>query len=480
MPFTADIGLEVHAELATRSKMFCSCAVVDSVSATPNSAVCPVCEGLPGALPVLNEKAVEYALRVALALGCKVAHQSIFVRKNYFYPDLPKGYQISQFESPLAENGTITYSVTGSEKIARIRRVHLEEDTGKLIHIHTDKEDFSLVDLNRAGVPLLEIVSDPDMHSAEEASAYARALRSVLQALGVNSGDMEKGVIRFEANVSLHPIGREGLGTRVEIKNLNSFRAMERAIRYQLEIQQTIYESGGEVEQETLGWDDLAGVTYSQRSKEDSHDYRYFPEPDLPPLVVDTEWLDRIRSGLPELPRERQYRFIRDYGLAKAESSLLAEEISLADYFEETVRSGVEPRAAVKWITGEIFAWMKESGQEIGQIKVPPVSLANLIGMVQRGEINQATAKSILNRLLAKGGDPAMIVSTEGLQQVTDMDAIRKVVTSVLEANPGAVEKYRSGKPTVEQWLFGQAMREAGGKADPQLVREELQRQLNN
>ena len=479
MPFTADIGLEVHAELATRSKMFCSCAVVDSVSATPNSAVCPVCEGLPGALPVLNEKAVEYALRVALALGCKVAHQSIFVRKNYFYPDLPKGYQISQFESPLAENGTITYSVTGSEKIARIRRVHLEEDTGKLTHIHTDKEDFSLVDLNRAGVPLLEIVSDPDMHSAEEASAYARALRSVLQALGVNSGDMEKGVIRFEANVSLHPIGREGLGTRVEIKNLNSFRAMERAIRYQLEIQQTTLGSGGEVEQETLGWDDLAGVTYSQRSKEDSHDYRYFPEPDLPPLVVDTELLERIRSGLPELPRERQLRFILEYGLAKAESSLLAEELSLADYFEEMVRSGAEPHTAVKWITGEIFAWMKESGQEIGQIKVPPESLASLIGIVERGEINLATAKRVLSRMLAEGGDPAQIVSTEGLQQVSDMVAIRKVVTSVLDANPGAVEKYRSGKPTVEQWLFGQAMREAGGKANPQLVREELQRQLN-
>jgi len=479
MPFTADIGLEVHAELATRSKMFCSCAVVDSVSATPNSAVCPVCEGLPGALPVLNEKAVEYALRVALALGCKVAHQSIFVRKNYFYPDLPKGYQISQFESPLAENGTITYSVTGSEKIARIRRVHLEEDTGKLTHIHTDKEDFSLVDLNRAGVPLLEIVSEPDMHSAEEAIAYARALRSVLQALGVNSGDMEKGVIRFEANVSLRPTGRDGLGTRVEIKNLNSFRAMERAIRYQLGIQQTTLESGGEVEQETLGWDDLAGVTYSQRSKEDSHDYRYFPEPDLPPLVVDTEWLDRIRSGLPELPRERQYRFIRDYGLAKAESSLLAEELSLADYFEEMVRSGAEPHTAVKWITGEIFAWMKESGQEIGQIKVPPESLASLIGIVERGEINLATAKRVLSRMLAEGGDPAQIVSTEGLQQVSDMVAIRKVVTSVLDANPGAVEKYRSGKPTVEQWLFGQAMREAGGKANPQLVREELQRQLN-
>jgi aspartyl-tRNA(Asn)/glutamyl-tRNA(Gln) amidotransferase subunit B len=478
MQFTADIGLEVHAELATRSKMFCACAVVDSVSAPPNSAVCPVCEGLPGALPVLNEKAVEYALRVALALGCKVAPQSIFVRKNYFYPDLPKGYQISQFESPLAEHGNITFSVVGSDKKARIRRVHLEEDTGKLTHVHTDQEDYSLVDLNRAGVPLLEIVSEPDMHSAEEASAYARALRSVLQALGVNSGDMEKGVIRFEANVSLRPAGRDELGTRVEIKNLNSFRAMERAIRYQLDVQQSALESGGEVEQETLGWDDLAGVTYSQRSKEDSHDYRYFPEPDLPPLMVGKDWLERIRSGQPELPRDRQQRLIREYGLTKSETSLLAEEVSLADYFEETVRSGAEPREAVKWITGEIFAWMKESGCEIGQIKVPPLSLASLINMVHKGEINQATAKRILARTLVEGGDPAQIVSAEGLQQVTDKDAIRKVVANVLAANPGAVEKYRSGKPTVEQWLFGQVMREAGGKANPDLVREELQKQL--
>ena len=480
MKFTSDIGLEVHAELSTRSKMFCSCAVVDSISAPPNSAVCPVCEGLPGALPVLNERAVEYALRVALALECAVAQSSIFVRKNYFYPDLPKGFQISQFESPLAENGHLEFLISGEEKTVRIRRVHLEEDTGKLTHIHTEKDNYSLVDLNRAGVPLLEIVSEPDMHSAEEASAYARALRSVLQALGVNSGDMEKGVIRFEANVSLRPAGRDKLGTRVEIKNLNSFRAMERAIRYQLEIQQTTLESGEEVEQETLGWDDLAGVTYSQRSKEDSHDYRYFPEPDLPPLVISEDWLERIRSGQPELPRERQLRFIREYALTKSESSLLAEEEYLAVYFEETIRSEAEPREAVKWITGEIFAWMKESGCEIGQIKVSPPSLASLINMVKKGEINQATAKRILARMLVEGGDPAQIVAAEGLQQVTDKDAIRKVVTEVLAANPGAVEKYRSGKPTVEQWLFGQVMRSAGGKANPDLVREELQKQLKS
>ena len=478
MKYTADIGLEVHAELATRSKMFCSCAVVDSVSAPPNSAVCPVCEGLPGALPVLNERAVEFAMRVALALGCHVAPQSIFVRKNYFYPDLPKGYQISQFEYPLAEHGTLSFRLAGSENTVRIRRVHLEEDTGKLTHMRTEQEDYSLVDLNRAGVPLLEIVSEPDLHSAEEASAYGRALRAVLQTLGVNSGDMEKGVIRFEANVSLRPEGSESLGTRVEIKNLNSFRAMERAIRYQLQVQQTILEAGGQVEQETLGWDDLECVTYTQRSKEDSHDYRYFPEPDLPPLLVENEWLARVRAGLPELPLAREERLCGDYSLQPGEAALLAEEIPLADYFEETVRAGAEPRDALNWITGEIFAWMKEQESGITAVKASPAQLAALIGMVRGGEINLATAKRVLARMLSSGGDPAQIVAAEGLQQVSDTEFIRKSVTAVLQANPGAVEKYRSGKPTVEQWLFGQVMREAGGKANPQLLREELQRQL--
>jgi aspartyl-tRNA(Asn)/glutamyl-tRNA(Gln) amidotransferase subunit B len=480
MKFTTDIGLEVHAELSTRSKMFCSCAVVDSISAPPNSAVCPVCEGLPGALPVLNERAVEYALRVALALDCTIAPSSIFVRKNYFYPDLPKGFQISQFEFPLAENGRLEFSLSGEEQTARVRRVHLEEDTGKLTHVHTDKEEYSLVDLNRAGVPLLEIVSEPDMHSAEEASAYARALRSVLQALGVNSGDMEKGVIRFEANVSLRPYGSDILGTRVEIKNLNSFRSMERAIRCQLDLQQETLELGKLVEQETLGWDDITGATYSQRSKEDSHDYRYFPEPDLPPLIVSREWIERVRSQQPELPREKAKRFEEQYRIKRTESILLVEDAYVAEFFEKAVASSpeTEPGTLVKWMIGDVFAWMKENGSEIADIKASPESFAKLVCKIQNGDITQATGKKVLARLLKDGGDPAEIVSTEGLQQVTDKDAIRKVVAEVVAANPGAVEKYRSGKPTVEQWLFGQAMREAGGKANPQLVREELQQQL--
>lgn len=478
--YTTDIGLEVHAELATRSKMFCACAVVDSISAPPNSAVCPVCEGLPGALPVLNESAVEYGMRVALALGCTVAPRSTFVRKNYFYPDLPKGYQISQFELPLAEHGVIHFSVDGEERQVRVQRVHLEEDTGKLTHVRTEKGDYSLVDLNRAGVPLLEIVSEPDMHSAEEAAGYARALRAILQAVGVNSGDMEKGVIRFEANVSLRPPGSETLGTRVEIKNLNSFRAMERAIRYQVGRQQAALERGEKVEQETLGWDEAADATYSQRSKEDSHDYRYFPEPDLPPLLVSQEWVERVRGGLPELPRQKQERFVNEYHLGKNEAALLTEESATAQYFEEVAKAGAEPREAAKWITGEIFAWTKDSGLGIEKIKVTPAALAGLLDMVKAAEINLATAKRILARLLAEGGDPRQIVEAEGLQQVSDQGFIRKAVADVLAANPGAVEKYRSGKPTVEQWLFGQVMREIGGRANPAVVREELQRQLGD
>jgi aspartyl-tRNA(Asn)/glutamyl-tRNA(Gln) amidotransferase subunit B len=481
MKFTIDIGLEVHAELSTRSKMFCSCAVVDSISAPPNSAVCPVCEGLPGALPVLNERAVEYALRVALALECTIAPSSIFVRKNYFYPDLPKGFQISQFEFPLAENGHLEFSLSGEEQTVRIRRVHLEEDTGKLTHVHTEKEDYSLVDLNRAGVPLLEIVSEPDMHSAEEASAYARALRSVLQALGVNSGDMEKGVIRFEANVSLRPVGSDILGTRVEIKNLNSFRSMERAIRYQLELQQEKLELGKQVEQETLGWDDLTGTTYSQRSKEDSHDYRYFPEPDLPPLIVSREWIERVRTQQPELPREKAKRFEQQYRIKRTESILLVEDAYVAEFFEKAVASSpeTEPGTLAKWMIGDVFAWMKENGSEIADIKARPESFAKLVSMVQREEINQATGKKVLARLLVEGGNPEAIISKEGLQQVSDINAIKNLVAEVLAANPGAVEKYRSGKPTVEQWLFGQVMRVAGGKANPALVKAELNRQLS-
>jgi len=309
MKYEAVIGLEVHAEFSTESKMFCSCPVIDSTKSPPNIAVCPVCAGLPGVLPIVNQKAVEYAIRVALALDCEIANISIFDRKNYFYPDLPKGYQISQYEFPLAEHGCIPIDTSKGPRDIRVTRVHMEEDTGKLTHVHDNGQSYSLVDLNRAGVPLLEIVSEPDMHTIEEVRAYAEELRAILRYLKVNSGDMEKGVIRFEANVSVKPVDSEILGTRVEIKNLNSFKAMERSIAYQIDQQITKLERGEKVNQETLGWNDTTGETYSQRSKEEAHDYRYFPEPDLPPLTIERKWIEKIRTTLPELPREKAIRF---------------------------------------------------------------------------------------------------------------------------------------------------------------------------
>lgn len=482
MKYIADIGLEIHAELNTRTKMFCSCPVVDPTQVEPNIAVCPVCEGLPGTLPVVNQKAVELGIRAALALECKIASQSVFARKNYFYPDLPKGFQISQYELPLAEHGRITISTTDGERVVRIRRVHLEEDTGKLSHVSNKKRSYSLIDLNRAGVPLLEIVSEPDLHSAEEAGAYARSLRSILKTLGANTGNMEKGALRLEANVSMRVEGSNEMGTRVEIKNLNSFRAMERAISYQLVQQKRILETGGAVEQETLGWDDLNGLTISQRSKEEAHDYRYFPEPDLPPLVVDQGWVDQLKSELPELPRSKAIRFERDLGIRRADAHLLAEDLSLADYFERAVHSArtVPAKVIGNWILGELQSWMNEKDEPIETIKISPDEFAKLVGYVHEGKINQSTGKLVLIELLQAGGSAEKIIEKKGLQQVSDSSEIGRLVADVLSANPGEVEKFQSGKRSVEQWLFGQVMRAAGGKANPAVIREELSRQLHS
>jgi aspartyl-tRNA(Asn)/glutamyl-tRNA(Gln) amidotransferase subunit B len=379
MNYEAVIGLEVHAELMTQSKMFCACPVIDVTTAVPNTAICPVCAGLPGVLPVVNQRAIDFAIRVALALGCEIAHTSIFERKNYFYPDLPKGYQISQYEYPLAQRGVLRIDTPTGQRDIRITRVHLEEDTGKLTHKTKENESYSLVDLNRAGVPLLEIVSEPDLRTVEEVRAYAAALRSLLRYLGVNSGDMEKGVIRFEANVSVRPAGSSALGTRVEIKNLNSFRALERSAAYQIEQQIELLEHGGKVHQETLGWDENAGTTYSQRGKEEAHDYRYFPEPDLPPVVVEQDWIDTVRAGLPELPGQKRDRFLEQYGLTPYIVRQLVEERTVADYFEEVLRStaGLHPQNAANWITGELFGWMNQTGQSIQDCGLDPTNSDN-------------------------------------------------------------------------------------------------------
>lgn len=478
MSYSPVVGLEVHAELLTRSKMFCGCAVVDSVTAEPNTAVCEICTGMPGTLPVINQRAVEYALRVALALGCDIAQTSVFARKNYFYPDLPKGYQISQYELPLAVNGRLPIEPDSGQKTVRIRRVHLEEDTGKLDH----RDGYSLVDYNRSGVPLLEIVSEPDLNSVEEVKSYATALRSLLRYLEVNSGDMERGVIRFEANVSVLEEGKHELGTRTEIKNLNSFRAMVHAIAYEIERQSSILSSGGEIKQETLGWDEHTGETFSQRSKEEAHDYRYFPEPDLPPLVVDSSWIESIQAEIPELPFEKTDRFVQDFGLSHYTANVLAADKSVAEYFESSLKHtfAIPAEKIANWISTDLFALLNEAGASIDESNVKPESLAELVSLVENGEINTTSGKVVLEHIFKNGGSPRDVVKELNLGVIQDTEILRNHIREILEENPDQVQTYLSGKETVSQWFFGQVMRVTGGRAEPGTVHVILEQELDD
>ncbi|MFA9403205.1 MAG: Asp-tRNA(Asn)/Glu-tRNA(Gln) amidotransferase subunit GatB [Anaerolineales bacterium] len=470
--FEPVIGLEVHAELLTQSKMFCGCAVVDSTIAEPNTSVCEICTGMPGTLPVINERAIEFALRVALALHCTISETSVFARKNYFYPDLPKGYQISQFELPLAHDGWLAIETEAGEKRIRIRRVHLEEDTGKLFH----RQGHSLVDFNRSGVPLLEIVSEPDLSSIEEAKIYTTALRSVLRYLEVTTGDMEKGVIRFEANVSVRQAGSTELGIRTEIKNLNSFRAMTHALAYEVERQSNILKEGGEISQETLGWDEASSVTVSQRSKEEAHDYRYFPEPDLPPLHVEATWVAQIQSELPELPLGKRRRFVAEYGLSAYAAGVLTTERSIGDYFEAAVESApkVAPVKIANWLSGDLFGLLNQAGIDFPDNAVPPVDLARLVEMVETSEVNATSAKTILAEMVSSGKPPDDIVLTLGLSMIQDPEVIESIVRRVLAAHPRQVADYLDGNTGIFQWLFGQVMKEAEGRANPSDVRSAL------
>jgi len=481
MKYETVIGLEVHAEMATASKMFCCCRVVDTTQTEPNISVCPVCAGMPGSLPVVNQQAVEFGIRLALALECEVQHTSIFARKNYFYPDLPKGYQISQFEYPLALRGRMVVNTSEGEHVIRITRVHLEEDAGKLTHVHTGKEDYSLVDLNRAGVGLLEIVSEPDMHSIEDVRAYATNLRAIVRALNINSGDMEKGVIRFEANISIRPFGTTELGPRVEIKNLNSFRAMERGIAYELERQAVILDAGGKVDQETRGWNEEKQCTYVQRSKEDAHDYRYFTEPDLPPLIVDDAWIERVRAGLPELPAAKAIRYVDQYGLTKVEAALLSTDADGSTYFEACAAAlkKAPARTAATWLLGEVFAWINQSGETLNTLKVTPAMLAELIETAQSGLINLNTAKTVLGEMLSSGKGAQAIIQERGLAQISDNSFISDLVKGVLLQYPDELASYHAGKAALSNWFFGQVMKAAGGKANPAVLRAELQKQLD-
>ena len=479
MDYESIIGLEVHAELATRSKMFCACPVVDSTVAAPNVAVCPVCSGMPGVLPVVNRRAVEYALRVALALECEINFTSVFARKNYFYPDLPKGYQISQYELPLARHGRLVILTGQGECLVQIRRVHMEEDTGKLTHVSQNGQVYSLVDLNRAGVPLLEIVSEPDLHTAEEVRAYATALRSLLRYLCVNSGDMQKGVLRIEPNISVRPAGSQGYGTRTEIKNLNSFRALERSVAYEIQRQIESLSQGQPVVQETRGWDETRGVTFTQRVKETEDDYRYFPEPDLPPLVVEKHWVEEIRSSLPELPAARLRRFQQQYGLSAYDADVLVSDRPVADYYESVVNaSGASPKVVANWVSGELFSLLNQSALGIDACPVAPEALAELIRMVSRGEINQNTGKVVLGEMFQSGRSPEEIIASKGLRQISDSESLAGLVQQVLDENPDQVASYLGGKENLRRWLFGQVMRSARGQANPQVLEQELDRQL--
>ena len=469
MKYEPIIGLEIHGELLTNSKMFCSCSADYGSAPEPNTNICPTCTGLPGAMPVVNKKATELAALVGLALNCSVNKHNTFARKNYYYPDLPKGYQISQYELPIAEKGTLEVNDGENQLNIRVRRVHIEEDTAKLAH----EKNYALVDFNRAGVPLLEIVSEPDIRTVEAALDYATKVRAILRYLGVNSGDMEKGVLRFEANISVRPVGSDEFRTRTEIKNLNSFRALVRASQYEIERQIQIYEEGGTVVQETLGWDDVRGVTTSQRSKEEAHDYRYFPEPDLPPLQLSDAWIESIRSQLPELPEAKTARFIADFGLTPSEARLLTSEKSLANYFEGVVANSKSPAKTIhSWIAGEFMRYLNDSGLIIDDVTLAPETLAKLIDMVTDKTIGASAGKTVLTELFKNGGDPAQIVKEKNLLQMTDVSAIQEIVTKILNDNPKEVDDYNAGKETLFQWFMGQVARATKGKADPNVAKE--------
>jgi aspartyl-tRNA(Asn)/glutamyl-tRNA(Gln) amidotransferase subunit B len=485
MEYEPVIGLEVHAQIHTRSKMFCSCPVVeDTGDLPPNTCVCPVCTAMPGVLPVINRRAVEIAIMTGLALHCEAPPFTRFARKSYFYPDLPKGYQISQYTPvfpPLTVNGYLEIEpgikTEAGAKHIRINRAHLEEDTGKSYHVG----GVSLVDFNRAGVPLLEIVSEPDMRSAEEVLAYATKLRSILVYLGVNSGNMEKGVMRFEANVSVRPVGSDVLNPRHEIKNLNSFRALARSIEYEVRHQIEVYESGGTITQQTMGWDETREVTVPQRGKEYADDYRYFPEPDLPILEISREWVEELRAHLPELPEAKRARFIADYGLSDYDARVLVADKAVADYYEAAVTaasSTASPKTVANWITGELFRLMKEAEQEIGAVPVSPQALVELIGLVRDGTINLNMGKEVLEEMFSSGHSGRQIVEERGLVQISDAAALERIVAQVLEENPKQVGRYLDGKVQLLGWLMGQVMKATRGKANPQVVRELLQAQL--
>jgi aspartyl-tRNA(Asn)/glutamyl-tRNA(Gln) amidotransferase subunit B len=472
MEFETVIGLEIHAQLKTITKIFCGCST--KFGAPPNSNTCPICLGMPGVLPVLNKKVVEFAIKLGLATNSTINRFSQFARKNYFYPDLPKGYQTSQFDLPIIGRGEIKIEVDGQERNIGITRIHMEEDAGKLIH--DEVEPVSHVDLNRTGTPLLEIVSEPDIRSPEEAVAYLKKLHAILRYLDICDGNMQEGSFRCDANISLRPVGREKLGTRTELKNMNSFRHVQNALEYEIRRQRDILLEGGKIIQETLLWNPDKNCTESMRGKEEAHDYRYFPCPDLVPIEISSEWIEKVRALLPELPDERKARFIEQYALPEYDAAVLTADREVAEYFEETVKGGVQAKKASNWIMTELLRELK--GEEICSCKVTAPQLAALLLMVEKNTISGKIAKTVFLDMMESGKDPQAIVQEKNLVQVSDVGELLSLVKEIVAANPGQAEDFRAGKTKLMGFFVGQLMQKTKGKANPQLANELFSKEL--
>ncbi|MFQ5751187.1 MAG: Asp-tRNA(Asn)/Glu-tRNA(Gln) amidotransferase subunit GatB [bacterium] len=478
MNYEPVIGLEVHAQLLTESKVFCRCSA--KFGGVQNAQVCPICLGMPGVLPVLNEKAVEFTIRMGLATNCRIAPHSIFARKNYFYPDLPKGYQISQYEEPLCQEGHVEIEINNHQKCISIIRIHLEEDAGKSVHAEEYvQENETLVDVNRCGVPLIEIVSEPDLRSPEEAYLFLTQLRQIVQYLEICDGNMEEGSLRCDANISVRPIGSQEFGVKTELKNMNSFHGVERALNFEINRQIKILENGGEIVQETLLWDADKNEAIPMRGKEYAHDYRYFPEPDLVPLEISDEWVAKIQGSLPELPVARKKRLMEQYDIPQYDAELLTDSRPLADYFEEVARNSDDAKAASNWVMGEVLRVLKEDQIDITDFKVKPSYLADMIKLINKGTISGKIAKSVFEEMRVTGKRPELIVKEKGLLQISDAGEIEKQILNVLAANPTEVEKYLSGKEQLFGFLVGQVMKATRGKANPRVVNDQLRKELN-
>ncbi|HEX9655059.1 MAG TPA: Asp-tRNA(Asn)/Glu-tRNA(Gln) amidotransferase subunit GatB [bacterium] len=478
MPYEPVIGLEVHAQLRTDSKIFCRCST--KFGGAPNSQVCPICLGMPGVLPVLNQRAVEFALRMGLATNCRIANRSLFARKNYFYPDLPKGYQISQYEEPLCVGGYVEMEIDGEVRHIGLTRIHLEEDAGKSVHTESYVSgNETLVDVNRCGVPLIEIVSEPDIRSPREAALYVSQLRQMVQYHDICDGNMEEGSLRCDANVSVRPIGSKVLGVKTELKNMNSIRGVEKALEFEIARQIRMLDEGGEIVQQTLLWDADRNEAVPMRSKEYAHDYRYFPEPDLVPVMVSENWLNEIKGSLPELPLERKQRLIRQYNIPVYDAEVLTGALALADYFEETAKSSSDAKAASNWVMGEVLRVIKDSDSDIENFAVKPTELGLLIKLINKGTISGKIAKAVFEEMLQTGQTAEAIIKAKGLLQISDSSEIQSIVADVLKNNPSEVEKYLAGKEQVLGFLVGQVMKATGGKANPKLVNEIFRAELS-